>query len=116
MRAVYIHTAIYNNRDYTSADWRVFEGLLLRGGDTLSLPAEVLFIDDQGAIRIEREKHLSARCGATTWVYASEFEHLAEMVESDWKRRGLWREAYYDIQRLRKDRETEVSSRACAEG
>lgn len=103
-RAVYIHTHIYNDRNYMTGAWRVFDGLLLRRADPLSLPAEIIFVDDSGAIRIEKEAHITNQCGAATWVYAHEFELMADMVERDWQRRGCWQEAYDDIQRIRAER------------
>ena len=104
-RAVYIHAHIYTElRTYTAGHWRVFEGLLLLGGDSLSLPADVLFIDGQGLIHVERETHLSHQCGAATWVYANEFELLAKKIEDDWSHRHLWRQAYEDVQKLRAER------------
>lgn len=113
MRAIYVHVHIYTDlRNYTAGHWRVFEGLLLKGGDPVSLPAEILFIDNAGAIRIEREAHLSNRCGAATWVYATEFEQLAKMVEDDWHRRGLWQEAYQDIQKIREARKDVANAEA----
>jgi hypothetical protein len=101
-RAVYIYTHIYHDtRTYQTGEWRVFEGLLLRRADPISLPAEILFIDDSGAIRIEREQHISNQCGYATWVYAIEFELLAKMIEDDWNHRHCWQESYQDVQKIR---------------
>ncbi|MCP9495911.1 MAG: hypothetical protein MSG64_15790 [Pyrinomonadaceae bacterium MAG19_C2-C3] len=105
MRAVFIHTSIYTSRTYSSNEWRVFEGLLLKSSDPLDLPAEIMFVDDEGAIRIAREKHLSRQCGAAFWVFANEFDLLAQNVEADWHRRGCWRESYDDVQHIKTERE-----------
>lgn len=81
-----------------SDEWRVYEALMLHA---LCDEMLMVLVDDTGAMRVVKERHLSKRNSAAFFVYDHEFHLLAADIESDWQKRHCWRLAYEDVQRLK---------------
>lgn len=86
--------------DYYAPDyeWRVYEALMLHAICDEML---MVLVDDNGAMRVVKERHLSRRNSASFFVYDHEFRLLAAEIEADWQNRRCWRLAYEDVQRLK---------------
>jgi hypothetical protein len=80
----------------------VYEALILKGPIESGNRTAQLLVVDESTIHLEQVEHLQFRTSASAWVYAHEFEFLANDIMEDWNKRHFWREAMEDVCRIRR--------------